>query len=83
MDTIDAMPVPSERMDTDGLPRTSFGKVLRAIWERHLTKRELRRTRLHLFELSDAALRDIGLTRELAEREASRSLLACYLNNSR
>ena len=43
----------------------------------------MRRTRLHLFELSDAELRDIGLTREIADREAARSLLACYLNNSR
>ncbi|MBX9455739.1 MAG: DUF1127 domain-containing protein [Rhizobium sp.] len=43
----------------------------------------MRRTRLHLFELSDSALRDIGLTREVADSEASRSLLACYLNNAR
>jgi uncharacterized protein YjiS (DUF1127 family) len=83
MSAIDAMPIPSERAG-DGRPvRAFFGKVFRAIRERHVTNRELRRSRLHLFELSDAELRDIGLTREIAEREASRSLLACYLNNAR
>ena len=60
-----------------------FGKVFRRVRARWLTGRQLRRTRLHLFELSDAEIRDIGLTREMADREASRSLLACYLNNSR
>jgi uncharacterized protein YjiS (DUF1127 family) len=81
MSAIDAMP--SERLVVGSPLRAFFGRVFRAILERHLTKRELRRSRLHLFELSDAELRDIGLTREIAEREASRSLLACYLNNSR
>lgn len=81
MGAIDAM---SSTRTAVGSPlKFLFGKVLRAIWESHLAKRQLRRTRLHLFELNDAELRDIGLTREIAEREAARSLLACYLNNSR
>lgn len=78
-------------IDTISLGRVSprspiwarFVKIFRLLQAHYLTSRELRRTRLHLFELSDAELRDIGLTREIAEREASRSLLACYLNNSR
>jgi uncharacterized protein YjiS (DUF1127 family) len=57
--------------------------AFKAMWSLYCTRRDLRRTRLHLFELSDAELKDIGLTREVADREASRSLLACYLNNSR
>ena len=54
--------------------------VLAALWDRHAERRQLRRTRVHLMELSDAELADIGLTREAADREASRSLLAIYLN---
>jgi uncharacterized protein YjiS (DUF1127 family) len=81
MSAIDTMS--SERMTSHSTIWSQFGKVFRLLQSQYLTKRELRRTRLHLFELSDAELRDIGLTRELAEREASRSLLACYLNNSR
>jgi uncharacterized protein YjiS (DUF1127 family) len=62
---------------------SQFAKVFRILQARYLTWRELQRSRLHLFELSDAELMDIGLTREIAKREASRSLMACYLNNSR
>lgn len=81
MSTIDAML--SGRALRGGSIWSMFGKAFRLIWAYHLTKRELRRSRLHLFELSDAELGDIGLTREIADREAARSLLACYLNNSR
>lgn len=81
MSAIDTISSEKVRYDSPGW--SGFGRVIRALWTHHLTKSELRRTRLHLFELSDADLRDIGLTREVAEREAARSLLASYLNNSR
>ena len=73
----------AERVRPGSSIGTLFGRFFRAMWSRHLSRSQLRRTRLHLFELSDAELRDIGLTREIADREAARSLLACYLNNSR
>jgi uncharacterized protein YjiS (DUF1127 family) len=81
MSTIDTMASGSTLLGSS--MRSKFGKVFRALWAHQLTKRELRRSRLDLFELSDGALEDIGLTREVADREAARSLLACYLNNSR
>lgn len=81
MSTIETISIRRARLVTPA--RSWLGKILKPIWQWYLTRRELRRTRLHLFELSDAELRDIGLTREIADREASRSLLACYLNNSR
>lgn len=68
-------------------PRRTIGTFVRmslkALWERHLARRQLRRTRLDLFHLSDAELRDIGLTREVSRHEAARSLLAYYLSNAR
>lgn len=80
MSTIDT--IISERLPSSPI-RSLFGKIWRSLGAQYTTKRELRRTRLYLFALTDAELRDIGLTREIADREASRSLLACYLNNSR
>jgi uncharacterized protein YjiS (DUF1127 family) len=80
MSTIETILIRRRRVAPVG---SLFGKIFKPMRERWLTRRELRRTRLHLFELSDAELRDIGLTREIADREASRSLLACYLNNTR
>ena len=81
MSAIDTMS--SGRTSSASPIRSQFGRFFRLLQSQYRTRRELRRTRLHLFELDDAALKDIGLTREMAEREASRSLLACYLNNSR
>jgi uncharacterized protein YjiS (DUF1127 family) len=81
MSAIDTMP--SDRMGYETPIRSMFARAFRALWAHYLTRRELRRTRLHLFELSDAELKDIGLTRDVADREAARSLLACYLNSSR
>jgi len=75
--------ISSERTHPAGLPRAFLGKLAAALATLVLRRRELRRTRVRLFELSDDELRDIGLTRELADREAARSLLACYMNNSR
>ena len=81
MSTIETM---SQEAITDrGLGYSILKMAAKAIWERFGARRDLRRTRLRLFELSDAELADIGLTRDIADREASRSLLACYLNNSR
>ena len=81
MSTIET--IPPSRAGLIKPARSWFGKLFKPILQRRLTRRELSRTRLRLFELSDAELRDIGLTREVAAREACRSLLACYLNNSR
>lgn len=81
MSAIETMP--SEAMADRG-PGYSFLKmVAKAIWRSIGARRELRRTRLRLFELSDAELQDIGLTRDAADQEAARSLVACYLNNAR
>lgn len=57
--------------------------LLSAIWTGFLRHRELRHTRLHLLELTDDQLRDIGITREAADREAARSTIAHYLHNAR
>lgn len=81
MSAIDTMPAGAMRRR--GTVAFFFGTIIKAIWTGFAARREMQRTRLHLFELSDAELVDIGLTREVAEREASRSLLACYLNHSR
>ena len=77
-----------ETMSSEGLahhrPLLSLaGRALGSLWTYYRERRQLRRTRLHLLELSDAELWDIGITREAADREAARSLLACYLNNAR
>lgn len=64
-------------------PLSMWRRIARTFWTAIGERRQLRRTRIHLMELSDAELADIGLTREIADREASRSLMACYLNNSR
>jgi uncharacterized protein YjiS (DUF1127 family) len=53
------------------------------LWARILRHRQLRHTRLHLFELTDDQLHDIGITREAADREAARSLMAHYMYNAR
>lgn len=75
--------MPSEMTAGRRLGFSVLKTVARTLWSGFGKRRDLRRTRLHLFELSDSALRDIGLTREVADSEASRSLLACYLNNAR
>lgn len=53
------------------LPRTACGK--RSLLCRIRDALQLRRQRLQLMRLSDAQLRDIGLTRADAEAEARRS----------
>jgi uncharacterized protein YjiS (DUF1127 family) len=57
--------------------------VARTLWGRFLRHRQLQRTRLHLLELTDDQLRDIGITREAADREAARSIMAHYMHNAR
>ncbi len=47
----------------------SIGRI---VWTFLLKIRRNRRTRLHLSDLSDAALEDIGLSRREAEAEARR-----------
>lgn len=56
---------------------------LASFWASLRKRRELRHTRLNLIELTDDQLRDIGITREAAEREALRSTLVHYLHNAR
>lgn len=56
---------------------------LASFWASLRKRRQLRRTRLNLIELTDDQLRDIGITREAAEREALRSALVHYLHNAR
>ena len=58
---------------------TLFG----TLWARFLRHRQLRHTRLHLLELTDDQLRDIGITRDAADREAVRSIMAHYMHNAR
>ena len=81
MSTIETMPIEA----ASGRPPAAapFRMVIQALWSAYAAWRQMQRSRVRLFELSDAELQDIGLTREIAEREASRSLLACYLSNSR
>ena len=62
--------------------RTHF-LSLASVWAGLRRRRELRHTRLNLIELTDDQLRDIGITREAAEREALRSTLVHYLHNAR
>lgn len=81
MSAIDTMA--SDETRSVGGARAFLRRVTRALVAYHLHRRELSRTRIRLFELSDGELRDIGLTRELADREAARSLLACYMNKFR
>lgn len=81
MSTIETMPM--EAHSSQRPVAVLLRMVVRALWSAYAVRRQLQRSRVRLFELSDAELHDIGLTREIAEREASRSLLACYLNNSR
>lgn len=57
--------------------------LLSTLWARFLRHRQLRHTRLHLLELTDDQLRDIGITREAADREAARSIIAHYMYNAR
>jgi uncharacterized protein YjiS (DUF1127 family) len=57
--------------------------LLSSLWAGFLRHRQLRHTRLDLFELTEDQLRDIGITREAAEREAARSTIAHYMHNGR
>lgn len=59
------------------------GSFFGALLQRFLKHGELRRTRLHLSELSDDQLRDIGITRDAADREAARSIIVQYLYSAR
>ena len=68
----------------DRYPSGAVGSgLLSKLWARFLRHRQLRRTRLDLLELTDDQLRDIGITREAADREAARSLMAHYMYNAR
>ncbi|CAN7389550.1 DUF1127 domain-containing protein [Rhizobium sp. LjRoot254] len=65
-------------------PPVSTGfTLLSALWAGFLRHRELRHTRIDLIELTDDQLRDIGITREAADREAARSAIAYYMHNGR
>lgn len=57
--------------------------LLSSLWAGFLRHRELRHTRLHLLDLTDDQLRDIGITREAADREAARSTIVHYMHNAR
>ena len=64
-------------------PGTRGLGLLSGLWARFLGHRQLRHTRVRLFELTDDQLRDIGITREAADREAARSIMAHYMHNAR
>ncbi|MDB5552078.1 MAG: hypothetical protein JWL86_2062 [Rhizobium sp.] len=76
-----------ETMATEFAGRHSSGStgfpLLSTLWTRFLQHRQLRHTRLHLLELTDDQLRDIGITREAADHEAARSVMAHYMYNAR
>lgn len=55
----------------DSLPFRVWFKVIVAMV---IVKLQKRRTRIHLSRLDEMALRDIGLTKEQADREIRRSL---------
>ncbi len=55
----------------DNLPFRVWFKVIVAMV---IVKLQKRRTRIHLSRLDEMALRDIGLTKEQADREIRRSL---------
>jgi uncharacterized protein YjiS (DUF1127 family) len=75
--------MPTEGPESRGLLLSLLGKAFAVASARYRAKRDLRRTRIRLFELTDGELSDIGVTRDAADREATRSLLAYYLTNAR
>ena len=54
-------------------PRGSFRQILRRAWCVYWAWRIKRHTRYALLELTDEQLRDVGLTRSEARREAGKS----------
>jgi uncharacterized protein YjiS (DUF1127 family) len=66
-------PVPEQETGASGREKVTrslrdIGKRLALWWRR-------RRTRVHLSELTDQQLRDVGLSREMARREINKSRL--------
>ncbi len=58
---------------TEARSRGSFHTILRRAWRRYRAWRIKRHTRYALLELTDEQLRDVGLTRSEARREAGKS----------
>ncbi|GMB82317.1 hypothetical protein NN6n1_31000 [Shinella zoogloeoides] len=54
-------------------PRGSFRPIFRRAWRVYRAWRIKRHTRYALLELTDEQLRDVGLTRSEARREAGKS----------
>ena len=58
---------------TEARSRGSFHPILRRAWRRYRAWLIKRHTRYALLELTDEQLRDVGLTRSEARREAGKS----------
>ena len=81
MSTIDTMP-----MTRSGGGSSLGGSISAAfafVWSSYRARRQMRHTRLDLLDLTDDQLKDIGISREAAEREALRSTINRYLHGVR